>query len=49
MKTIAKAVEIEEQRKFLMELNCDEAQGYLFSKPIARDAMEELLRTGKKF
>lgn len=49
MKTIAEGVEIEEQRKFLTELNCDEAQGYLFSKPIARDAMEALLRTGKKF
>ena len=49
MKTIAEGVETEEQRKFLAGLNCDEAQGYLFSKPISKDEMEELLRTGKKF
>ena len=36
-------------REFLAELNCDEAQGYLFSKPIPSDEMKKLLQTGNKF
>ncbi|TDJ60016.1 MAG: EAL domain-containing protein, partial [Nitrospina sp.] len=34
MKTIAEGVETEAQKEFLKELQCDEAQGYLFSKPL---------------
>jgi EAL domain-containing protein (putative c-di-GMP-specific phosphodiesterase class I) len=49
MKTIAEGVETEEQRKFLSELNCDEAQGFLFSKPISKDEMEKLLQAGGNF
>ena len=32
-----------EQRKFLTELNCDGAQGYLFSKPLTATELQELL------
>lgn len=49
MKTIAEGVETEEQREHLKELNCDEAQGYLFSRPIPKDEIEELMRSGKTF
>ena len=49
MKTIAEGVELIEQRKFLTDLNCDEAQGYLFSKPVSKEKMEELLRKGENF
>lgn len=49
MKTIGEGVETEEQRKFLVELNCDEAQGYLFSRPIPAKEMTKLLQSGKKF
>ncbi|NHQ83820.1 EAL domain-containing protein, partial [Chromobacterium vaccinii] len=36
-------VEEEAQRRFLLEQGCNCAQGYLFSKPLPRDAYEALL------
>jgi EAL domain-containing protein (putative c-di-GMP-specific phosphodiesterase class I) len=41
---IAEGVENSSQRGFLAGLNCDEMQGYLFSKPVCEDEALELLR-----
>lgn len=35
MKVVAEGVESADQLRFLQERNCDEAQGYLFSKPMS--------------
>lgn len=45
LRVIAEGVETEDQVAFLRENNCDEMQGYHFSKPIAAQAIEELLKT----
>ena len=37
MRIIAEGVELEEQFTFLKEINCEVAQGYLFSKPVPAD------------
>jgi EAL domain-containing protein (putative c-di-GMP-specific phosphodiesterase class I) len=45
LKVVAEGVETEEQEKLLRLLRCDEMQGYLFSKPVAKDELENLLRS----
>jgi EAL domain-containing protein (putative c-di-GMP-specific phosphodiesterase class I) len=40
---VAEGVETEEQRKLLRLLRCDQMQGYLFSRPVAKDKVEEML------
>jgi diguanylate cyclase (GGDEF)-like protein/PAS domain S-box-containing protein len=40
LKVVAEGVETEEQSRLLRLLNCDEMQGYLYSRPLATQAFE---------
>ena len=44
LRVVAEGVETEEQARLLRLLRCDQMQGYLFSPPLAREPLEELLR-----
>jgi len=43
LKVIAEGVDAEEQAQYLRLLSCDEMQGYLFSRPVPPDEVEDLL------
>jgi EAL domain-containing protein (putative c-di-GMP-specific phosphodiesterase class I) len=43
LRVIAEGVETDEQLAFLRENNCDEMQGYHFSKPVAAKELETFL------
>ena len=45
LKVVAEGVEEEEQAAMLLDLGCDEMQGYLFSKPLPPQEMADLLRS----
>lgn len=44
IKIIAEGVEEMEEVRLLRELNCDMAQGYFFSRPVAEEFLAEMLR-----
>ncbi len=45
---IAEGVESESQLSFLYRADCDEMQGYLFSRPVAAAELEALLKEGRR-
>src|SRR5205085_3598317 len=44
LKTVAEGVETEQQAQLLRLLRCDQAQGFLFSRPLPADQIEVLLQ-----
>jgi EAL domain-containing protein (putative c-di-GMP-specific phosphodiesterase class I) len=46
LRVIAEGVETIEQKDFLQAHDCDEAQGYYFSRPVPPEQFAKLLRTG---
>ena len=48
LRVIAEGVETDDQVAFLRENNCDEMQGYHFSKPVTVQAIEDLLKAAPR-
>ena len=48
-KVIGEGVETEAELEFLVEHQCDEVQGYLFSVPLPADELTKLIAQGKSF
>lgn len=44
LKVVAEGVETAAQLRMLREMGCDQSQGYLHSRPVASEQLEELLR-----
>jgi len=46
LRVVAEGVENQAELAFLQSLNCDEAQGFYFSRPVLPQQFAKLLRTG---
>lgn len=46
LSVLAEGVETEQQMQFLRKENCDEMQGFLFSKPVTAEEISEMIRQG---
>jgi len=46
LRVVAEGVETQEELKFLQAHECDEAQGYYFSRPVVAQQFANLLKTG---
>jgi EAL domain-containing protein (putative c-di-GMP-specific phosphodiesterase class I) len=46
LRVVAEGVETHEQLEFLRANECDEAQGYYFSRPVVAEQFAKLLETG---
>jgi EAL domain-containing protein (putative c-di-GMP-specific phosphodiesterase class I) len=44
---VAEGVETQEQADLLRSLHCDQAQGFLYSRPIAADELAKVLAKGR--
>jgi len=49
MDITAEGIETDGQRRLLAQLRCDRGQGYYFSRPLPKEAMEALLQAGASF
>jgi len=49
LKVVAEGVETEAQAAFLKNIGCELAQGYLYSKPVPVETIEELLSLAQAF
>ncbi len=49
IKAIAEGIETEHQLQMLQSMNCDQLQGFLFSKPLKRSDLEALLKKNDPF